>query len=115
MIYKAGKEPANELPSAFMKMMNQTPMDTTEAMKPKTKKLGSEKITTKMGAFNCVHTQDISADNVTVDTWSSPQVPLFGIVKSISGSTKLELVENGTGAVTAIKETPKLLEMPGEK
>lgn len=115
MIYKSGKDPANELPQAFMKMMNQAPMDTTKAVKPKTKKLGSEKITTKTGTFNCIHTQDVSADNVTVDTWTSTQIPLFGIVKSIAGSTKLELVENGTGAVTSIKETPKLLEMPGEK
>jgi hypothetical protein len=115
MIYKAGKDTAYELPQAFMKMMNQTPVDTIQAAKPKTKKLGSEKITTKGGTFSCIHTQDVSAGNVTVDTWTSPQVPLFGIVKSISGSTKLELVENGTGALTAIKETPKLLEMPGEK
>ena len=84
MIYKSGKEPANELPPAFMKMINQAPVDTAQAAKPKTKKLGSEKIATKMGTFNCVHTQDVSAGNVTVDTWTSPQVPLFGIVKSIS-------------------------------
>jgi len=115
MIYKSGKEPANELPQAFVNMMNLTPKDTTKAVKPKTKKLGTEKVKTKMGTFNCVHTQDISQQNQVADTWTNAEVPMFGIVKSISGSKTLELLEHGTGAVSAIKEKPRLLEMPGQK
>jgi hypothetical protein len=115
MIYKSGKDPANELPQAFMNLINQSPIDTAQAVKPRTKKMGTEKITTKVGTFSCVRTQDLSADNVTTDTWTSSQIPLYGIVKSTSGSTKLELLEYGTGAVSAIKEKPRLLEMPGEK
>lgn len=115
MIYKSGKEPANELPQAFVSLMNQTPKDTTKAVKPKAKKLGTEKVKTKMGTFNCVHTQDVSEGKPTTDTWTNAEVPLFGIVKSTAGSTKLELLEHGTGGVSAIKEKPKLLEMPGQK
>ncbi len=68
-----------------------------------------------MKTFTCLHTQDTSEGKQLTDTWTSDEVPLFGIVRSTSGSKTLELVEHGTGAVTAIKETPKLLEMPGQK
>ena len=115
MIYKSGKDPANELPQAFVNLMNQAPKDTTKAVKPKTKKLGTEKVKTKMGTFNCVHTQNISEDKQVIDTWTNAKVPLFGIVKSTAGSSTLELLEHGTKAVSAIKEKPKLLEMPGQK
>lgn len=114
-IYKSGKEPANELPQAFVSLMNQSTKETTNVAKPKTKKLGTEKVTIKMGTFTCVHTQDVSEDKQVTDSWTSAQVPLFGIVKSTSGSKTLELLEHGTGAVTAIKEKPNLLEMPGQK
>jgi hypothetical protein len=115
MVYKSGKDPANELPQAFVSLMNQGPKDTATAEKSKTKKLGTEKVKIKEGTFDCVHTQDISQNNQVTDSWTSVEVPMFGIVKSISGSRTLELVEHGTGAVTAIKEKPKLLEMPGQK
>jgi len=115
MIYKSGNEPANELPQAFLNLMNQAPVDTTKGVKPKTKKLGTEKITTKGGTFSCVHAQNVSEYNQVTDTWTTVQVPLFGIVKSTGGGKTLELLEQGTGTVTAIKEKPKLLEMPGQK
>ena len=115
MIYKSGKDPANELPQAFVSLMNRIPKDTTKAVKPKPKKLGTEKIKTKMGTFNCVHTQNISPYNQVTDSWTNAEVPMFGMVKSTSGSNTLVLLEHGTGAVTTIKEKPKLLEMPGQK
>lgn len=116
MIYKSGKEPANELPPAFVSLMNQSSKETTKkAVKPKSKKLGTETIKTKMGALTCAHTQDISEDKQVSDIWTNAQVPLFGIVKSTGGGKTLELLEHGAGAVTSITEKPKLLEMPGEK
>lgn len=113
-IYKEGKNQARELPQAFVAMMNQMPKDTTQAMEPKTKKLGTEKVKTEIGTFTCEHTQDISQAKQVTDTWTNAEVPLFGIVKSTSGTTTLELLEHGTGAVTAIKEKPELLKMPGQ-
>ncbi len=115
MIYKSGKDPANELPQAFVSLMNQTSKEKTKAVEPKPKKLGTETVKTKMGTFDCVHTQDISADKQVTDTWTNAEVPLFGIVKSTAGSRTLELLEHGTKAVSAIKEKPRLLEMPGQK
>ncbi|MCK4428115.1 MAG: hypothetical protein KAW16_06505 [candidate division Zixibacteria bacterium] len=116
MIFKSGKEPANELPQAFVNLMNQAlPKDTTKAAEPKTKKLGTEKIKTKMGTFSCVHTQSTSPYNQVTDSWTNAEVPMFGMVKSTSGSNTLVLLEHGTGAVTAVKEKPELLEMPGQK
>jgi hypothetical protein len=115
MIYKSGKEQANELPPAFVSLMNQTPKETPKAVKPKTKKLGTEKIKVKMGTLTCIHTQDISEDKQVTDTWTNAEIPLFGIVRSTAGTRTIELLDHGTGAVTAIAETPKLLEMPGQK
>jgi hypothetical protein len=115
MIYKAGKQPANELPPTFVSLMNQLPKDTTKIAKPKTKKIGTEKIRIKMGTFSCLHTQDTFEGNQVTDTWTNAQVPMFGIMKRTAGSETLELLEQGSGAVTAVKEKPKLLEMPGEK
>ncbi|MCK4428164.1 MAG: hypothetical protein KAW16_06765 [candidate division Zixibacteria bacterium] len=115
IIYKSGKDPANELPQAFVSLMNQTRKDTTEVVEPKAKKLGAEEVKTKAGTFKCVHTQDKPQHEEVTDTWTNAEVPLFGIVKSTSGSRTLELLEHGTGAVSAIKEKPKLLEMPGQK
>lgn len=111
MIYKSGKEPAYELPQAFMSLMSQG----FKEVKPETKEVGTEKIKTKMGTFNCVHTQDISKDKQVRDTWTNAQVPLFKIVKRTKGLVTLELLEHGTGAVTAVKEKPELLKMPGQK
>jgi hypothetical protein len=115
MIYKSGKEPANELPQAFLSMMNQPPQDKTKPAKPKSKMLGTEKVKTDMGTFDCVHTQDVSEYNQVTETWANAEVPMFGIVKSTSGSKTLLLLEHGSGAVTAIKEEPNLLKMPGQK
>ncbi len=115
MIYKHGKEPANELPDAFMSLINQGFKETAKGVQPKTKKLGTEKVKTKMGTFSCVHTQDISEGKPVTDTWANAEVPLFEIVKRTAGPTTLELLEHGGDAVTAVKEKPKLLEMPGQK
>jgi hypothetical protein len=115
MIYKSGKDPANELPQAFVSLMNQRPEEKAKAAEHKPKELGTEKIKTKMKTFSCVHTQDSPEGKSVTDTWTSDEVPLFGIVRSTSGTKTLELLEHGKGAVTAIKETPKLLEMPGQK
>ena len=115
MIYKSGKDPANELPQAFVSLMNQPPKKEAKPSEAKPKELGTEKIKTKVKTFSCMHTQDNPEGKQPTDTWISDEVPLFGIVKSTSGSRTLELMEFGTGAVTAIKEAPKLLEMPGQK
>lgn len=115
MIFKSGKEPASELPSALVNLMNPTTPETAKAIKPKPKKLGAEKVKTKMKTFDCIHTQNISEDKQVQDIWISAEVPMFGMVKSTSGTTTLELLEHGTGAVTAIKEQAKLLDMPEGK
>ncbi len=115
MIYKSGKDPANELPQAFVSLMNQPSKEAAKPAEPKPKEVATEKIKTKMKTFDCTHTQDISEGKQVTDTWTSDEVPLFGIVKSTSASKTLQLVEYGTGAVTAITETPKLLEMPAQK
>ena len=111
MIIKSGKEPARELPEAVMSLMAVG----FKGAELESKKVGTEKVKTKMGTFDCQHTQEILGDKQVRDSWISAKVPLLGVVKRTKGSGMLELLEHGAGAVTAIKETPQVLQMPGEK
>jgi hypothetical protein len=115
MIFKSGKEPASELPQTFVNLMDQGAKEATGENKPKSKNLGTEKIETKMKTFECMHTQETSQNGQVTDSWTNVEVPMFGIVKRTGGSRTLVLLDHGTGAVTAVKEKPTLLEMPGQK
>jgi len=47
-----------------------------------------------------------------MDTWSSEKVPPYNMVKSSAKDFTMVLVGFGTGAKTAITETPKKFQMP---
>ncbi|KPL00963.1 MAG: hypothetical protein AMJ91_02330 [candidate division Zixibacteria bacterium SM23_73_3] len=111
MIVKSAKEPASELPQAFVQMINQTPAQETEANKPKIKNLGTEKVKIKSETLECAHLQYISPDKTTAEVWTNAKVPLLGMVKSTTPEITMELLEYGTDAVSAIEEKPEVLEM----
>lgn len=115
MIVKSGKDPASELPAALIQMINQAPPGTTEVKKPKIKKLGTEKVKVKDKTLKCNHLQYRAADKTVADVWTNAEIPLFGLVKSTSPDVTMELLDYGTKAVSAIKEKPEVLEMPGLK
>jgi hypothetical protein len=115
MIMKSGKEPATELPPEILAMINQAPVDTGEAVKPKMKNLGMEKMKIMDKTLECAHMQYISKDDSKADVWTNIEIPLFGMVKSTSPETTMELMEYGTDAVSAIKEKPEVLPMPEGK
>jgi hypothetical protein len=115
MIVKSGKEKASELSQAIVQMINQTPAQKTEAEKPKIKNLGTEKMKLKDEALTCVHFQYISKDKTTEDVWTNDKMPFFSLAKSITPEATWELSEYGTGAVSAIKEKPEVLEIPEQK
>lgn len=115
MIFKSGKDTASELPQAMIQLINQVPAGKKAAEQPKMKNLGTEKMKIKDQTMECSHMRYTSPDKSTSDVWSNTKVPLYGMVKSSSPDVKFELVEYGTNAVTAIKEKPKLLEIPEQK
>ena len=53
-----------------------------------------------------------SGDETATEVWTNIEIPLFGMVKSTSATTTMELLEYGTDAVSAIKEKAEVLPMP---
>jgi hypothetical protein len=115
MIVKSGKDPASELPPALIQLINQTPPKKSEAENPKMKNLGTEKVQIKKETVKCEHVRYSYKGKTTAEVWTNSKVPLFGLVKSTSPDITMELSEYGTDAVSAIKEKPEILEMPGLK
>jgi hypothetical protein len=115
MITKSGKDKATELPPELMKMINQIPPDTLKAEEPAIKKLGTEKVKIKDKTLKCTHLKYTYKDKSTAEAWTNDEIPLFGVVKSSSPESNMELIEYGKDAKTAITEKPELLDMGGIK
>jgi hypothetical protein len=112
MVMKSGKEAATELPPEILAMINAAPPDTAKPAKPKMKNLGTEKVKVQDKTLECAHMQYISGDEKPTEVWTNIEIPLFGMVKSTSATTTMELMEYGTDAKSAIKEKPEVLPMP---
>ena len=112
MIMKSGKEAATELPPEILAMINVAPADTAEAPKPKMKNLGTVKVKVGKETLECAHMQYTSEGEAATEVWTNVKIPLFGVVKSTSATTTMELLEYGTDAVSAIKEKAEVLPMP---
>jgi len=112
MIMKDGKEAATELPPEILAMINVAPADTAEAPKPKMKNLGTVKVKVGKETLECAHMQYTSEGEAVTEVWTNVKIPLFGVMKSTSATTTMELLEYGTDAVSAIKEKPEVLPMP---
>jgi hypothetical protein len=115
MIFKGHKEKALELPQAFIQMMNQPLGDESETEKPKTKKVGTEKVKIADTTLTCTHTRYTYKEAPSAEVWTAEVIPLFGLVKSETEGVIMELMDYGTNAVTGIKEEPEQLEMPQGK
>lgn len=115
MIIKGHKEKAQELPQAFIQMMNQPLEDESKTEEPKTKKVGTEKVKIADTTLTCTHTRYTYKEAPAVEVWTTEAIPLFGLVKSEDEGLKMELIDYGTDAVTGIKEEPEKLEMPQGK
>src|SRR6202050_1189878 len=64
--------------------------------------LGKESVTVPAGTFNCEHYRSKDGG----DVWISSQVPLFGMVKSVSNGSTMVLTKAITGAKDKITGTP---------
>jgi hypothetical protein len=109
MIMKHGKEQATEMPIMAMGQDKKP----AKAQPPKGKVIdkGMETITVPAGTFTARHFQYQNEKDV-VDSWSSEKVPPYNMVKSSAKDFTMVLVGYGTGAKTAITETPKKFQMP---
>ena len=105
IIFKAGGEPAMEMPVQMM----QAPK--VQEQKGKVIDKGSETIKVPAGTFKTQHMQYQEPDTL-VDTWIYKEVSPYGMVKSQSKDFEMILLGYGTGAKTLITETPQKFEMP---
>jgi hypothetical protein len=115
MIMKSGKEDATELPPEILAMINAPAPDTTKPPKPKMKNLGTEKVKVNDETLECAHMQYMTGDKTSAEVWTNVKIPLFGVVKSTSETTTMELTGYGTDAKSAITEEVEVLPMPEGK
>lgn len=112
MIMKSGKEDATELPPEILAMINAPVPDSAKPAKPKMKNLGTEKVKLGDETLECARMQYMTGDKTSAEVWTNVKIPLFGVVKSTSDVTTMELIEYGTDAKSAITEKVKVLPMP---
>lgn len=114
MILKHNKDKSMELPGEMMQMIN-APMKKGENVKKEgeVKNLGKETLKTPAGSFECEHTQYISENKEVSDVWQAKEVPFFGLAKSVTQGTSMEIQKFGKDAKSAITEEPEKLIIPG--
>ncbi len=113
MIMKMGDRPAMKMPAQALTMMRDrspTNVGLESAQKcGDADVVGRESITVPAGTLNTVHLRPTEGEG---DLWVSSDVP-FGMVRWVSTSgEEVTLTDHGTGATTAITETP-IEGMPG--
>lgn len=107
-IVKAAGQPAMEMPSLGMQ-----PSGPTTDLKERGTLVGTEKITTPGGTFECRHYRMGAGGNAT-DAWVADGIAPYGLVKVSSPGMTLVLTKVVTGATTRITEEPmQLPSIPG--
>ncbi len=115
IIFKDFNEKPQELPEAFVALLNQPSDKESKKEEPETKNLGTEKIKVGEKTLTCTHLRYGTEERPTADVWTDPEVPLFGLVKSQSKDVDMVLVGYGSDAVTGITQEPEQLTMPPGK
>lgn len=100
MIMQMPGSPPMEMPTQMMHM-DRTPQ--TADVRTGGEDLGSETITVPAGTFTCRHYRTKSGGEV----WVSQKVSPYGLVKSKSADTSMELTKVITGAKDQITGTPQ--------
>jgi hypothetical protein len=115
IIFQDFNEKPQELPQAFVSLLNQPSDEKSKPAQPKGRDLGKEKVKVGEETLTCTHLQYGTKEQPTADVWTNSQVPLFGLVKSQSKDVDMVLVGYGSDAVTGITEEPEQLTMPPGK
>jgi len=100
MIMQMPGQPPMEMPT---QMMHQERSPQTADIRSDAEDLGSETITVPAGTFTCQHYRTKSGGEV----WVSPKVSPYGLVKSKSNDSSMELTKIITGAKDQITGTPQ--------
>ena len=104
-IMKFGSLPAMEMPMNGPRMGNQNPGSEALRNCENSKVIGWESVTVPAGTFRALHVQDSQGRD---DSWIVPDLP-FALVRTgnVRDSSQLVLVAHGSGARSAITETPQ--------
>jgi hypothetical protein len=114
VVMKNGAGPALRLPDSmvdqYKSMARAGPLTDIEAQCRTAELVGEERIEVGAGSFTTTHLRFPGSGG---EVWVSEQVP-FGIVRGIAqGQGTMELTAHGTGAISAITETPVALPAAG--
>src|SRR5580700_6535701 len=100
MIMQMPGRPPMEMPMQMMQSHAQPPTD----VRNEGEDLGSESITVPAGTFTCEHYR---TKNGQGDVWVSQKISPYGLVKSKTNDTSMELTKVVTGAKDQITGTPQ--------
>jgi hypothetical protein len=101
MIMQMAGGPPMEMPMGMMSMMKQQQPQPSADTGPG-EKVGTESVTVPAGTFECDHYRK-TVQGKTIDSWVSPKVPPYGLVKMTSAEMTLELkktLSNETSHIT---------------
>jgi hypothetical protein len=115
MILRHNQDKPMELSEGIMQMVNAPMKGEKEKVKDtgEVKNLGKETLKTAAGSFECTHMQYISEKKEISDVWQTPQIPFFGLVKSVMQGMSMEIQKFGNDAETGITEESEKIEIPG--
>ncbi|MDP2960766.1 MAG: hypothetical protein Q8N71_05015, partial [candidate division Zixibacteria bacterium] len=115
MILKHNQDKPMELSAEIMQMVNAPMKGEKEKVKDtgEFKSLGKETLKTAAGSFECTHMQYVSEKKEVSDVWQTPQIPFFGLVKSVAQGLTMEIQKFGKDAKTGITEESEKITIPG--
>ncbi|MFH0930435.1 MAG: hypothetical protein V1890_00665, partial [Candidatus Zixiibacteriota bacterium] len=70
---------------------------------------------TAAGSFECTHMQYVSEKKEVSDVWQTPQIPFFGLAKSVMQGLSMEIQKFGKDAKSGITEESEKITIPGIK
>jgi hypothetical protein len=115
MILQHNQDKPMELSAEIMQMVNAPMKGEKEKVKDtgEVKNLGKETLKTAAGSFDCTHMQYVSEKKEVSDVWQTPQIPFFGLAKSVMQGTSMEIQKFGKDAKSGITEEPEKIGIPG--
>jgi len=115
MIFQRNQDKPMELSAEIMQMVNAPMKGEKEKVKDtgEFKSLGKETLKTAAGSFECTHMQYVSEKKEVSDVWQTPQIPFFGLAKSVMQGLSMEIQKFGKDAKSGITEESEKIELPG--
>ncbi|MFH0930544.1 MAG: hypothetical protein V1890_01220 [Candidatus Zixiibacteriota bacterium] len=115
MILKHNQDKPMELSAEIMQMVNAPMKGEKEKVKDtgEFKSLGKETLKTAAGSFECTHMQYVSEKKEVSDIWQTPQIPFFGLAKSVMPGLSMEIQKFGKDAKSGITEESEKITIPG--